>query len=390
MSIMDVRPPEPLPGARLLFSIDPGVAFLNHGSFGAVPVPVQRAQQRLRDEMEGNPMRFFTRGLPERLAHARRHIATFLGADPGGTALVDNTTTGVSLVLDSLGPGPGDEIVTTDHGYGSVDLAVARLVRTAGVVHRVARIPLDATDTEIVAAVRARVTPRTRLVIVDQITSSTARLFPVREIAAAVRPSGAALLVDAAHVPGHIDGRVAELGADFWVGNLHKWGYAPRASAVLVVAARWRDAIRPRVVSWSDPDGFPTAVEEQGTRDRTAWLAAPAGLFTLRTLGVETVRAHNAALAAYGQHVIAATLGVLVADPPGCAALAMRVIPLPDGVAATWTEAARLRTRIADELATEVAVNPWQGRGLLRISAQVYNRPAEYESLAERLPTLLK
>src|SRR3979409_830623 len=76
--------------ARELFSLDPAVTYLNHGSFGAVPIPVQRAQQRLRDEMEANPMAFFTRGIVERLAHTRRHIAGVLGADPDGTALIPN------------------------------------------------------------------------------------------------------------------------------------------------------------------------------------------------------------------------------------------------------------------------------------------------------------
>ena len=97
------QPPEPIPGARLLFSLDPAVSHLNHGSFGAVPIGVQRAQQRLRDEMEANPLRFFTQGLVDRIAHTRRHLAGFLGADPDGSALVGNTTTGVAVVLQSLG-----------------------------------------------------------------------------------------------------------------------------------------------------------------------------------------------------------------------------------------------------------------------------------------------
>ena len=100
------QPPDPLPGARLLFSLDPAVAHLNHGSFGAVPIGVQRAQQRLRDEIEANPMRFFAAGLHDRIAHTRRHLAAFVGADPDGTALVPNATTGIAIVLQSLRPGP--------------------------------------------------------------------------------------------------------------------------------------------------------------------------------------------------------------------------------------------------------------------------------------------
>jgi isopenicillin-N epimerase len=116
--------PEPLPGARLLFSLDPGQSYLKHGTVGVTPIPVQRGQQRLRDEMEANPQRFFTRGLADRAAHARRHLAAFIGADAEGSALVPNTTFGIAVVLHTLGVGTGDEVVTTDHGYGSVNYAV--------------------------------------------------------------------------------------------------------------------------------------------------------------------------------------------------------------------------------------------------------------------------
>ncbi|HEX7747054.1 MAG TPA: aminotransferase class V-fold PLP-dependent enzyme, partial [Micromonosporaceae bacterium] len=188
MSATAAEPPDPLPGARLLFSLDPGVAHLNHGAFGAVPIGVQRAQQRLRDETEANPLRFFIPGLADRIAHTRRYLAGFLGADPDGTALVGNATTGIAVVLRSLDLRAGDEIVTTDHGYGSVDLAIERECQRTGTAARRIRVPLTATDAEVVEAVRAGLRPRrTRLLIVDQIASPTAKLLPVADIVAAAR-----------------------------------------------------------------------------------------------------------------------------------------------------------------------------------------------------------
>ena len=379
-----------LPGARLLFSLDPAVAHLNHGALGGVPIPVQRAQQRLRDEMEANPVRFFADGLPERIAHTRTHLARFVGADPAGTALVSNVTTAVTVVLRSLGVRRDDEIVLTDHGYGAVALAVERACRHVGAVARTVRIPLDATGDQTVEAIVAALRPNTRLVIVDQIASPTARLFPVARIAAALRGSGAALLVDGAHVPGMVPVDVGAIGADFWLGNLHKWAYAPRGTALFVVAPQWRERIEPLVVSWLEPTGFPANLEFQGTWDYTPWLAAPAGLHALRSLGIDEVRAHNAGLAAYGQRVVGAALGLDPADLPDPGGdLSMRVVPLPAGVATTRDEAHALRHRISVELATEVSVNEWPPGGLMRLSAQVYNRAEEYERLAERLPGLL-
>lgn len=373
------------------FSLDPAVAYLNHGSRGAVPVPAQRALQRLRAEVERNPALFF-RSLPERIAHTRGHLAAFLGADPEGTAVVGNTTIGTAIVLQSLGLRAGDEVVTTDHGYGAVELAVARECRRTGAVARTVPVPLDAGDDEVTAILDEVLrSGRTKLLIVDQISSPTARLFPVEMIAAAARERGVPVLVDAAHVPGMLPISVDQIGADFWVGNMHKWAHAPRGTALLCVAPSWRDRIDPLAISWEQDAGFPDRVEWQGTLDYTPWLAAPAGLFTLRMLGADRVRAHNAALAAYGQRVVGAALGRTPAElpDPGGPDVAMRLIPLPSGVATTFAEAVALSERIADELAAEVAVISWGGRGWLRLCAQVYNTRAEYDRLAERLPTLL-
>jgi len=386
-----VQPPDPIPGARLLFSLDPAVSHLNHGSFGAVPLAVQRAQQRLRDEVEANPVRFYADGsLEDRIAAVRRHLATFVGLDPAGCAVVPNATTGASIVLGSLGFGHGDEIITTDHGYGAVALAVDRICRETGAVAREIPVALTASDDEVVTAVRSAVTGRTRLVVLDLITSPTARVFPVAAVHTALRGTGVALFVDAAHGPGVVSDPTP---GDFWVGNLHKWAYAPRATALLHVAEQWRPTIRSTVVSWREPEGFPGSLEFSGVTDPTPWLAAPVGTYVLRTLGLDLVRAHNAALAAYAQATVGAALGLGPTDlpqPGGDVRLPMRVIPLPPGVAATDDAATALRRRIADDLQAEVAVNSRRGRGLLRLSAQIYNRPDEYDRFAERLPGLLR
>jgi len=384
-----VSAPEAIPGARLLFSNDAAVAYLNHGSFGMVPIPVQRAQQRLRDEMDANPHRFFAVGLEERIAHVRRHLAAFIGADPDGTALIGNATTGTSIVLASLTLGTDDEIVTTDHGYGAVDLAIAEMRHRTGVIHRVAPVPLAADDATVTAAVLDAITERTRLVIVDHITAPTARVFPVRRIISAVRARwgrGVAVHVDAAHAPGILTEPVRDIDADFWTGNLHKWAFAPRGTALLAVAPAWRDRIRPLVLSWSTGMGFPADLEWLGAHDYTPWLAAPTGLFVLKSLGPDAVRRHNTALVEHGQRLVADALG---AEVPPATGLPMAIVPLPAGVAADPAGAIALRRRISGELAAEVALSSWRGRGYLRLSANVYNRPVDYQRLADGLPDLL-
>jgi isopenicillin-N epimerase len=277
--------------------------------------------------------------------------------------------------------------VVTEHGYGAVSLAIAE----AGARIRTVPVGLTASDEEIVAAVLDAVDPaRTRLVVLDLVASSTARRMPVEEVARGLLATGVPLLVDAAHAPGMLPMSIDALDADFVVGNLHKWAFAPRGTALLTVAPRWRTAIRTRVVSWAQEAGFPRHVEEHGTADYTAWLAAPTGLFTLRTLDPERVRRHNADLAGYAQRTVGAAFGLSPADLPDPGGpVAMRIVPLPERLPGTYESAVALRDRISDELRTEVAVNPFRGRLLLRLAAQVYNRAEEYDRLAAALPGLL-
>ena len=379
--------PRPITGAWSLFGLDPAMTHLNHGSVGAVPLPVRRARQRITDDLERDPRGAFKQRVDTTTA-ARRVCAEFIGAAPESTAFVTNVTTGIAQVLHAMDFSAGDEIVTTDHGYGSIDANIAAVGRARGTVHRVAAIPLTPTDDEVVDAVLAAVTERTRLVVCDHITSSTARLFPIARIADELRRRDVPLLVDAAHVPGHLDADIDVIGADFWVGNLHKWAFAPRGTALLTVAPQWVPRMRPFVESWEHERGFPVAVEFNGTTDYTAWLAAPAGIELLRGLGVDRVRTYNAELARYGQHVLAEALGVAV-DDPDPSPLAMRLVRLPyradDHSAANRVEAA-----IRERLRTELAVTAFDGSAVLRIAAQVYNTTADYHRLARELPTLLK
>jgi isopenicillin-N epimerase len=382
-------------GGRELFSLDPYVSHLNHGSYGSVPRAVRDVHRALLDEVDHNPMRF-ARSMPERVAAVRDRLARHVGADPSGAAFVANATTGVAHVLhtlsDSPGPGslrPGDEILVNDHTYPGVQIALERFSRRTGVAIRKVHVPLDASDPAIVALLVEAVRPNTRLTIVDQIPAATAKLFPVADIVSAMRAAGVPVLVDAAHVPGMIDAAVDAVGADFWVGNFHKWGLAPRATALLCVAPRWRGRMEPLVASYGDLEGYPRSLEHQGTRDVTPWLAAPAGLDLLDSLGTPA-REYNVAIADLGQRLVGEAIGASHLPFSG-AGVSLRVIPLPEGLVVDEISATYWRTRIAEELRVETNVNPFTGTGgLLRISGQVYVSSDDVLRLADGLPALLK
>jgi isopenicillin-N epimerase len=386
--------PNPLWGGdwqavRDLWPLEPTVAHLNHGSFGAVPTPVLEEQQSWRDRMESNPVRFFVREMPTALAAARGEIAAFLGAAEGSLAFVPNATTGASTVLAVFPLERDDAVLVTDHSYGAVRIAAHRFAGDRGARVDTVHVPLTASDGEAVDAVLGAIRERTRLVVLDHVTSPTARRLPLAELVPAVQERGAAVLVDGAHSPGMLGVDLEALGADFFVGNLHKWCCAARGSALLHAAARWRGSLRPLVASWGEAEGFPLAFDDTGTDDPTPWLSAPLAVRVLERLGWERLRRHNVELAVTGQRAVAAAIGVPAGDLPSDPAVPMQLVPLPEGLVTSREQAAALQDRIGEESAVEVAITFFDGRGYVRVCAQAYNAPADYQRLAAELPALL-
>jgi isopenicillin-N epimerase len=366
---------------RRLWILDPEVAHCNHGSYGAVPGPVLAAQNEIRTRMAVHPQRWFNRESPVLVSQARVEVARFVGAGPEEVAFVNNVSAGVSAVVQSLTLEPGAEVVSTDHIYGAVSSALDRLCARTGATRVVAPVPIDSTDGEIVAIFAEHCSERTGLVVVDQVTSPTARRFPIEEVAAVGHRFGAAVLVDGAHAPGMLPLEVPRYGADFWVGNLHKWACTPAGTGALWVAPQWRERMLSLVVSWGEADGFPLSFERVGTDDLSAWLAAPITLDLLGSLGWERVRAHNEALVCWAQATVAEALGVPSSELHHDAGLSMALVRLPPGQADTRERTQALHEHMVT-LGVEMAVGCWGGRGAIRLSAQVYNRPSDYERMA--------
>ncbi|MBT2468186.1 aminotransferase class V-fold PLP-dependent enzyme [Streptomyces sp. ISL-66] len=377
-----IRPAE-FPGGRALFGLDPAVSHLNHGSFGAVPLPVQEAQAALRAEAHADPDAFFL-AVADRLAGARARIAARLGgADPDGIAFIANATEGANLALGAIPLADGDEIMVTDHGYGTVALAAARRA-TVTTVTLDPRLPDEDAVRE---TVLAGLTPRTKVALLDHISSPTARVIASPRLLADLKARGVTTVVDGAHAPGMLADPLGG-GADFWFGNLHKWGYSPSGTALLAVAPGHRDRVRALVPSWEDHHGFPRSVDYRATFDYTGWLAAPDGLDLLERLDAAKVRTHNSALAAHGAALLAEIPGIT--PLPHTEGLAMRALRLPVGTAETREDAVDLRERLAARAGIRVLIWPWAGGGGIRVCGQVYNRAEEYERLAEVLPAFLR
>jgi isopenicillin-N epimerase len=374
--------------ARRLFALDPEADFLNNGSFGACPLPVTAAQDAIRREVERQPVAFFADEAPRRIRAAAARLAAFLGAAADDVVFVENATAGKNAVLRSLRFEPGDEILTTDHVYGAVRQVLTHLERQHGVVTVEARLPWPvAGEDELIAAVEARITGRTRLLVVDHIASRSALILPVARLAAMARARGLQVLVDGAHAPGQILLDVPALGADWVVGNCHKWLFAPRGAGFLWARRGAQEALHPPVISHGYGRGFVAEFDWIGTRDLSAWLAVPAAIDFLTALGVERVRNRN--------HVLAMAMGETIASAwstglgaPRDMYGAMVTIRVPGSAPATWEAGGALRQRLWREHRVEVPVMPVGDALHARISAQIFNVPQDYRRLAATLPVL--
>jgi isopenicillin-N epimerase len=379
---------------RSEWPLDPDVTYLNHGTVGVTPRRILAAQQQVREEIERRPSQFLLReltsivvGVPRtdvpRMRQSATVVAEFLGARGEDLVFVDNATTGANAVLRSFPLEPGDEILVTDLGYGGVTQAATFAARERGATVRIAvtRYPVRSAS-ELVEACAAAIGPRTRLAVIDHVTSQSALILPVAEIAARCHQRGVAVLVDGAHAPGAIPLDIRSLGADWYVANLHKWMWTPRSSGILWAPPERQQRLHPAVISWGLDQGFTAEFDLPGTRDPSAHLVAPAAIALMRELDVDAIREYNHSLAWRGARRLADRWGTLF-DTPESLIGTMATVTMPERVGRTADDALRVRDRLLFEHRVEVQLHAWQDRLYVRISAQIYNTMDDIDRLAD-------
>lgn len=371
------------------FLLDPDFLTVNHGSFGATPRVVLAAQDAWRRRMEAQPSRFMGRVLPEALRAAAERLAEFLGARGQDVVFVDNATAGCNAVLRSLRLAPDDEVVVLSHGYGAVRATVRFVTAQAGARIVEARVPFPRPTAEgLVAAVAAALTARTRIAVIDHITSASALVLPMTEIVAACHAAGVPVLVDGAHAPGQIDLDLTALGADWYAGNCHKWLCAPKGSAFLWAREDRQPDLHPTVISHGFGKGFVAEFDWTGTRDPSPALCVPDALDFHARLGGPALRARNVALAAEGTALLAQRLNAEV-GASGARAAAMGLVRLPVAGPADDARAWTVRGRLMDA-GCDAPVHALDGALWLRLSAFAYNEAADYGRLADRAAAVLR
>jgi isopenicillin-N epimerase len=396
------------------WSLDPTITFLNHGSYGACPLPVLEAQQQMRSQLERQPLRFFMREFEALLDSARSELAAFVGADADELVFVPNATTGVNTVLRSLSISqgkplpfhPGDELLTTNLEYNACRNALNFVAERTGARIVVATVPFPLeSGHQVVEAVMERVSSRTRLALLDHVTSQTALILPIQELVSQLSARGVETLVDGAHAPGMVPLNLHEIGATYYTGNCHKWVCAPKGAAFLYVRRDRQSAIRPLTISHgansrrTDKSRFQLELDWTGTDDPTAYLCIPEALRFLGSLlpgGWLELMEKNRSLALLARQLLCKTLAVLPPCPDQMIG-SMASVPLPDELA-VYEQSEQLREWpllqeiLFQHFNIEVPVIPWSTsfRQMVRVSAQLYNTPEHYEYLASTLKKLWK
>ena len=376
------------------FSLDPEVVYLNHGAFGACPEVVQDTQRALRERLEHNPVHFFMRELEPLLDDTRAVLGTFLGAQPEDLAFVPNATAGVNTVLCALDFEAGDEIVVCDHTYPACRNAVQYWARRRSLQVRTAQIPFPlASAEELSAALLAQVTSRTRLVLLDHVTSPSGLVLPLAALVGRLRDLGIDTLVDGAHGPGMLPLELERLGAAYYTGNLHKWACAPKGAAFLWVRRDRQDRIHPLVISHgasqarSDRSRFLLEFDWTGTLDPSAILSVPRALAFLGDLfpgGHRELYAHNHALALRARRTLCAALGTAPPCPDAMIG-SLAVALFPEHAPRAPTPGALYDALRARSIEVPIVPFPGYPSGFVRIAAQVYNSDAEFAYLAAAL-----
>jgi isopenicillin-N epimerase len=365
-----------------------GVAFLNHGSFGAVPRAVYEEQDRWRRRIEAEPIELLGRRCHDLLAEAKAPIGAFLGMKAEEFGLVTNASEGINATLRSMEIRAGEELVTTTHVYNAVRQTMRYVAQRSGASFREIAVPTPLRDGQQAAEmILAGLTERTRLLVIDHVSSPTAVVFPVEQIVAGCKARGIEVLVDGAHAPGMLDLNVPKIGAAYYAGNLHKWVCAPKGSGFIWAREDRRPQVHPAVISHDWGNGFMKEFDWQGTRDISAWLTTPRAIAFMGELGWEKVRRYNHELVVWAHRMLCESWEVQPLTPlDGQLLGSMATVRLPGQLATMKEETAlKLQQRLYSEGHIEVPFINWQGQWHIRVSCQVYNEPGDYRRLAEAI-----
>jgi isopenicillin-N epimerase len=373
--------------ARYHWSLNPDGVFLNHGSYGAVPKIIAQAMNDWRQRADDNPDYYFRELYPAALEKSRTALGTFLSYEAAGLALVENATSGIQAIIQSLIASeqikPGDLVVTTNHVYGAVRLMLRHLCRQIGADYQEICLPVSPADQDaILTPINSVLKKKPALLVIDHIASPTALVLPIAALCNAARHHGVPVLVDGAHGPGMVDLDLSTLAADFYVGNGHKWLGSGRGCGFIAAAPAWRSGLKPLVISHDIEKNFPASFGWVGTREAAAWLTLPDTISLRCQWPLIDCQTHGHNLLDHAANFFTPVTPSWGRGLMGCYDLGIKN--------ASMEQAEQLWQTLRHSHRIEAAIIPFEGRILLRLSAFIYNEKSDIDRLGAVLPELVK
>lgn len=385
------------------FAFRQGYVCLNHGSYGSVPRVVTENMSKWSAQAEESPDAWFRSGLGVRNVFdfqddARSRMASYIGGRFNDTVFVDNASGGVNAVLRSLARSmpAGQKILILNTAYFMVKMCLAYLEPGDTLL---VNISLPGSDAEIIATVGAALAANAGSIYaasLSHIVSVPGMILPVAQLISLCHAHGVMVLVDGAHALGQVPVNVAALGADFWLGNGHKWLYSPKGSAVLWVRADRQSLIEPTTISWEGrgDSHFQLSFSYTGTTDMTRYLAMSAALDYRASIGSEAeIMEYMHELAVSGGRALAAAweTELLFDDTARFAAMVDVRVPTTNATLALSIGAALMQ-----RYNTFVPIYDLSHVGgavpnvfYARVSAQVYTELSDFEFLAAAVKEII-
>ncbi|MEO1287781.1 MAG: aminotransferase class V-fold PLP-dependent enzyme [Chloroflexota bacterium] len=357
------------------------IIFLNHGSFGACPKPVFEQYQAWQLELERQPVEFLGRRHDTLIRDALAQLGDFLGTSGDNLVFVPNATTGLNMIARSLKLSAEDEILTTDHEYGALNLTWQYISQQTDCQVKVMPLPDYLSDAEAVAdSIWQGVTKHTKILFLSHITSPTALILPVEILCQRAREAGIITIIDGAHVPGHLKLDLDVLDADFYSGNCHKWLSAPKGSAFVYIRPEHHALIDPLTISWGwDGDTLFERTRWQGTREIASFLTVPTA--------IDFHKEHDWWTLSEQCHQLAIATGERISHMTKLQPLAtddffaqMIAIPLP-----SESDIVHLKNYLYDQHRIEVPLTSHAERKFVRVSIQAYNTQSDVDMLVNAI-----
>ena len=373
------------------FLLDSTITFLNHGSIGACPKPIFEEYQRFQLELEKEPVYFIQKKAAGYLKTARERLSKYVGCNSVDLFFTPNPTFAVNTIMRSLHLEVGDEILSTNHEYGAMDRTWNFYCKKSGAKYIRQNISLPVVSKEqILEEFWSGYSFKTKIVFLNQISSCTALIFPVKEICDKARELGLITIIDGAHVPGQIDLNLTALNPDFYTGTLHKWMLAPKGSSFLYVKKDFQGMLDPLIVGWGyetltpGESQFLDYQEYQGTRDISAFLCTPKVIDFLEENNWKTKAKECRSIVLENYQRFCDLLNT----QPICPITEEFLVQMAS-VPIKTSNPVELKNLLFDKYKIEIPVMPLNGNYFLRYSINAYNSQEDLNILYKALEDII-